>query len=272
MSMRMKTLLIIFLILTLWSTYSISDNTRTQSGASRETYFESFDNGQGGWIKGRMFPMTIFDGVAHCYSPWWVDANHAPPGGGYLNLIMWTYTNEKFMTESLDWFKSKGVRPPYTSAFDSKFIANNHSTDLTNTRLSVRMRGEIDLKGTQLYLLVQGKNDKTTANYIFKGQPFIINREWTEQTVTLTPDPSQWLCIGARHDMTDEYGCFPIDELLSDVNVDIIFVLFPVNVVPVEKVADKNKLRAVEDYHVDQSFLPKGVIMFDWIKIEYPEK
>ena len=109
------------------------------------------------------------------------------------------------------------------------------------------------------------------ANYVLTGQPFEITREWSEQTVTLTPDPSQWVCLGVRHDMTDTIGCFPVDELLCDVNIDIIFVLFPLNVVPVENVKDKNKFRAVADYHVDQSFLPKGVVMFDWIRIEYAD-
>ena len=261
-------------IVCLWTATAAADESAQASKSSkpsRETYFESFDHGSGGWGKGRRYPLTIFDGVAYTYGPWWVDANHAPPGAGYLNILLWIYTNRKVMEDSVGWFKSKGFGLPHKSVSENRFITNNQSTDFTNARLTVRMRGDIDLKGTNLYLHLQGSNGKTTANYILKGQPLTVNRDWTEQTVTLTPDPDQWLCIGARHDMTDEYGCFPIDELLSDVSVNIIFVLFPVNVVPVENIPDKHKLRAVADYHVNQEFLPKGVVMCDWVKIEYPE-
>ena len=80
---------------------------------------------------------------------------------------------------------------------------------------------------------------------------------------------------GARHDRTKyrgpPYGCGGIVEVLRDVNIDIIFVLFPLDVVPVEDVPDKNLLRAGVDYHVEHKHLPKGLIMFDWIKLEYPD-
>ena len=71
--------------------------------------------------------------------------------------------------------------------------------------------------------------------------------------------------------MQDEYGCDDIDEVLADVNLDIIFILFPVKVVPAGvDIEDVNVPRAVKDYPVDQQYLPKGLIMFDKIKIEYP--
>ena len=73
-----------------------------------------------------------------------------------------------------------------------------------------------------------------------------------------------------RHDRKS-YGCSSIAEVLCDVNVDIIFVLFPLNVVPIEDIPDKHKLRAGVDYHVEQKFLPKGLIMFDWVKLKYPD-
>jgi len=53
--------------------------------------------------------------------------------------------------------------------------------------------------------------------------------------------------------------------------MDIIFVLFPLKVVPAcGDIEDINIPRAVKDYPVDQQYLPKGLIMFDTIKIEYP--
>lgn len=71
--------------------------------------------------------------------------------------------------------------------------------------------------------------------------------------------------------MKDEYGCDDIDNVLADVNLDIILTLFPVNVVPAGvEIEDINIPRAVEDYSVDQQYLPMGLIMFDTIKIEYP--
>ena len=52
----------------------------------RRTYVETFDDGPGGWYGGRKFALPVWDGVAYCYSPWWVDANHAPPGAGWRRL------------------------------------------------------------------------------------------------------------------------------------------------------------------------------------------
>ena len=72
--------------------------------------------------------------------------------------------------------------------------------------------------------------------------------------------------------MQDEYGCDDIDKVLADVNFDIIFILFPVKVVPAGvEIDDINIPRAVKDYPVDQQYLPKGLVMFDTVKIEYPD-
>ena len=72
--------------------------------------------------------------------------------------------------------------------------------------------------------------------------------------------------------MKEEYGCDDIDKVLADVNFDIIFILFPVKVVPAGvEIDDINIPRAVKDYPVDQQYLPKGLVMFDTVKIEYPD-
>jgi hypothetical protein len=129
-----------------------------------------------------------------------------------------------------------------------------------------------DLGGVQLLLLVQSNVDRpprTTANFILTGQPFEITPDWTEQTVELIPDPKRWMCLGARHDLTDVYGYGDIAEVLRDVNVDIIFVLFPLNIVPIEKVENIHRQWAAKDYKVDMEFLPKGLVMFDTVQIEY---
>jgi hypothetical protein len=231
---------------------------------SRTPYIETFDHGPGGWYSDRYYALDVWDGVAYCYGPWWVDANHAPPGAGYLNLIMWLYTNKRKQAQG-----AKSRTMPYAN---SAFVEQGKSTDLRNAKLTVRLRGNMDLKGTHMVFLVQAETKKTTANFVLTGQPFKITREWSEQTVTLVPDPKHWTCMGARHDMTDVYGCDDIAKVLADVNLDIIFVLFPVKVVPLcEKIKDINQPRAVKDYPVDPQYLPKGLIMFDTVRIDYPQ-
>jgi hypothetical protein len=173
-------------------------------------------------------------------------------------------------------------------ASDNTFVQQRKSTDFTNAKLTVRLRGAFDppkdtrlsfsarggevpmgLQGSQLLLLVQAETKKTTANFVLTGQPFHITREWSEQTVALKPDPSQWTCLGSR-DPRSVYGCDDISEVLKNVNLDIIFVLFPLKVVPIGKVGIPHLGRAGEDYPVKQEFLPKGLLMVDTVRIEYP--
>jgi len=237
------------------------------AGQSREPYGENFDNGPGGWLANRYDPLPILDGTVYCYSPWYLDSHHAPPGAGYLHMLMYLYTSGKY------------VGPDRQSHLaGNRFIEQNKSTDLTNARLTVRLRGDVDLQGSKLLLLVQGKTPKTMANFVLSGQPLRIEREWTEQTLVLSPDPGQWTCLGARWDKTDQYGCDDITVLLKDVNFDIMFVLFPLKVVPThpETVKDMHRMRPGQDYpgypsyEVEQRYLPRGVIMFDSVRIDYP--
>jgi hypothetical protein len=237
------------------------------AGQSREPYIEDFDRGAGGWLANRYDSLPIFDGAAYCFGPWYLDSHHAPPGAGYLHMLMYLYTSDK------------NVGPERTSHLDgNRFIGQNKSTDLTNARLSVRLRGEIELHGAHLLLLIQGKTPKTTANFVLSGQPLQVEHDWMEQTLTLTPDPKQWTCLGARWDKGNEYGCDDIAAVLRDVNWDIMFVLFPLKIVPThpDRVSDLHKMRPGQDYpgypsyEVEHKYLPKGIIMFDWVKIEYP--
>jgi hypothetical protein len=241
---------------------------------SRTPYVETFDHGAGGWIANRRDPLPIWDGAAYCIGPWFLDPNHAPPGAGYLHLLMYLTTGAKWL--------------PYENA-ENRFIEQRKSTNLLNARFTLRLRGLFDLsektpnpvnprlgevpmglQGSELLLLVQAETQKTTANFVLTGQPFQITREWSEQTIVLKPDPKQWTCLGSRHDLADEYGCAEIAEVLRDVNVDFILVLFPLKVIPTGEIADLHRPRAGEDYPVRQEVLPKGLLMVDTVKIEYP--
>ena len=238
-------------------------------------YTETFDEGPGGWVADLCSPLPVWDGVAYCHSPWSVDANHAPPGAGYLHVLMYLYTQAN---PGLAW---NGV---------NRFVESGFSTDLTNAKVTARLRGSMelagplcnnqtpgpprDLDGVQLFIHVQSHLEgppERTVNLILTGQPFEITEDWSEQTVQLSPDPAQWTSLGTRHDLTHLYGDGDIAEVLADVNHDIIFLLFPLNIVPVGEVDDIHQQWAARDYKVDMAYLPKGLVMFDTVKIEYAE-
>ena len=250
-----------------------------KTAAMSKLYTETFDHGPGGWIADLRGSLPVWDGVAYCCSPWSVDANHAPPGAGYLHILMYLVTHREWLNP-LD-AEQHGV---------NRFVDNGCSTDLTNAKVTVRVRGlidlagplcndhtpvpQIDLGGIQFLLLVQARLDgpaSTRVNFILTGQPFEITADWSEQTVQLVPDPKQWTCLGARHDMNDNYGYGDIAEVLRDVNVDIIFILFPLTIVPIGEVENAHRLWAAKDYKVDMQYLPKGLVMFDSVQIEYAQ-
>ncbi len=227
---------------------------------SRTPYLASFDKNADGWLADRHYPLNVHDGVAESSSPWFLDYWHAPPGAGYLHLVIWMHTHERHVFE---------YYPGYEG---NPFVEQGKSRDFTNAKLSIRVRGDIDLKGTSLVVLLQADVPRTPlrCNYAMSGRPLPVSSQWQELSVTLSPDESLWTCMGARHDRTD-YGCSSIAEVLRDVNVDIIFILFPLNVVPIEDVADPHLLRPRLDYAIDETLLPEGSIMFDWVKLEYAD-
>lgn len=229
----------------------------------RDPYLETFDDGPGGWhgavTPDRVETPEIEDGVLISRSPWWVDYNHAPPGGGYLHLLAYLHTHAKFVDET-----------SIARLGRNRFVDSGYSRDMRNARLTARLRGDVDLQGAQLLILAQADVPGTRTNFVLTGQPFKITPEWSEQTVTLKPDPDQWLCLGSRHDRTDLYGIGDIGDALRDLNVDIIFVLFPLTIVPLNQITDSHWTRADEDYAVDRSRLPSGVFMLDTVRIDYP--
>ena len=102
------------------------------------------------------------------------------------------------------------------------------------------------------------------------GQPFAVTREWTEQTVTAVPDPRQWTCMGGRHDRADYYGHVDLKAVLADVNVDIMFILFPLSIRPMGPIdGDPHLLRPGKDYPVWQSSLPEGYVVLDKVRIDF---
>jgi len=230
--------------------------------AKGRTYIETFDDGPGGWLGwvgggGGPRRLEIVDSAAITRSPWGVDFNHAPPGAGYLHLL---YVLLMFR-------KCEDLSGP------NRFLDGGFSRNLTNARFTTRLRGELDAKGAQLLLLVQAAVGKVVANFVLRGQPIPVTTEWCETTLHLVPDPAQWLCLGTRGPGADcaNYGAAPIADVLSDVNIDLILVLFPLDVRPLGPiVGDPHHLRAGKDYPIDTSRLPSGYVMLDEVRIEYP--
>jgi len=225
-------------------------------------YRETFDEGPGGWLgwdgKG-MQRLEIRDGAAISRGPWWIDFNHAPPGGGYLHLLYVLYT------------KAGADERLNKLAGTNRFAAGGFPRDFTNVKMSVRIKGDVKLRGAQLVLLVQGKVGERWINHVLTEQPIKITPEWTEQTITLVPDARQWKCLGSRHDRMETYGTAEIAPLLRDVNADIILVLHPLDVVPLNPIqGDPHRLRAGLDYAADPSRLPEGTVMLDEVRIEFP--
>jgi hypothetical protein len=205
-------------------------------------------------------PLGIENGAAVCRGPWWIDYNHAPPGAGYLHLFCALHTDAKY-AEDPHYAEVAGV---------NRFVEGNFSADWTNAKLTLRLKGELEARGSQLLFLAQAQVGTHTVGHLLTGQPFEITPEWSEQTVTLTPDPAQWKCLGVRHDRTETYAWGDVADVLRNLNVDVLLVLHPLNIVPLQPFeGDPHLLKAGEDYEVDRSLLPDGVVYIDEIRIEF---
>lgn len=220
---------------------------------------EDFRAGVGGWggwrRQGEHVPLHVEDGVLLVRGPWGVGAYHAPPGGGYLALLTYLHTDDRFVPEF--------ARPNH-------FIERGQSTDVRGARMTVRMRGDLRLRGAEVVVLVQSQVGEVVSNWVLVGQPLEITPDWSEQVVRLDADPAQWRCLGTRHDIAD-YGWAPVEEVLADVNLDIILVLYPLTVVPQEPTDDIQRLRPEVDYAIDEAYLPDGHVEISTIRIDYPE-
>lgn len=227
------------------------------------TYIENFDDGPGGWfgwIDNALGPkrLEIRDGCAITRSPWWIDYNHAPPGAGYLHLLYALMTRGK----SGEHFNE--------TAGHNRFIDGKFPTDFTNSRITLRLKGELETRGSNLVLLCQATKDETISGWMLTGQPLQVTQDWSEQTLVVAPDQKSWTCLGARHDRGNFYGRIELAEVLANVNVDIILVLFPLEVMPMGPIAgNRHTLRPEKDYPVWRSRLPEGYVMLDTVSIDF---
>lgn len=231
---------------------------------SAATYTESFEDGAGGWIAwlgpNRPVPATIEDGALDSRSPWGIDTNHAPPGGGYLHLLFILHTASQ-----------PDPSPTYGPLLHgNRFIDGGYPRDFRNARVTLRLKGAVDLQGAELRLHCQSRVGDRAINFVLTSQSFVVTPDWTEQTITLAPDPAQWLCLGARRDLTDVYGWGGIEDVLRDVNIDIILLLHPLRIVPLNpQQGGPHQRRAGSDYEVDSSYLPSGEISLGNVQIEF---
>ena len=227
-------------------------------------YCEAFDDGPGGWYgwidnQHGYKRLMMRDSAIITHSPWWIDYNHAPPGAGYLHMLACLQT--------------AGASGEYQKecAVPNRFVIVGFTTDMRGAKLTLRLRGELETRGANLLLLVQGAADRKVSGWALTGRPFHVTKDWSEQTVLLEPDEKLWTGLGARHDRTDSYGRIDLARILADVNVNIMLIMFPLNVAPMLPMKDDpHKLRAGKDYPVWASRLPEGYVMVDEVRIDFP--
>ena len=233
------------------------------TGMSDRVYHEQFDEAPGGWygwISNAGGPKRLEweKGQITSRSPWWIDYNHAPPGAGYMHMVFCLAT----VGPQGEVYNEVGGANP--------FIADGCPTDFTNAVMTIRARGELAAQGSQLVLLIQGNVEGITSGWLFTARPFHVNESLSERTITLDPNPANWTALGVRHDRGDMYGVKPLERVLSDVNVNIMLVLFPLDVLPMGPIdGDSHILRPERDYPVWRHRLPEGYVTLDEVRIEF---
>jgi hypothetical protein len=106
------------------------------TGQSREPYIEHFDRGTGGWLANWYDPLPIFDGVAYCFGPWYLDSHHAPPGDAAL----------KFLTVA-----PGSISPGFNTQRKSYTVFVPHSCDSLNVTAVANDPGAaLEVKGSSL--------------------------------------------------------------------------------------------------------------------------
>ena len=227
------------------------------------TYRESFVQDCGrwwGWESNAAGPRALewTSGQVTSRSPWWIDYNHAPPGAGYLHMLFCTYTRGPISEDFAE------IGGPH------RLAQGGFPTDYREARVSLRLRGERRGRGAELVMLVQANIDGMTSAWVLTGEPVPVTEDWSEQGLVLAPDPSQWTCMGARHDRQDYYGHLDLERVLADVNVDIMLILFPLTVESMGPLdGDPHRLRPEKDYPVWHSPLPEGYVELDEIRIDF---
>lgn len=230
-----------------------------------KTYCEDFDDGAGGWLKvvdnwHVAAPLPVKDGALLCYGPWWVDYNHAPPGGGYLQLLACLNTRGPVGEVARE------------VGGTNRFVADNFPTDFRNASVAIRAKGELEPAGTDVCLLVQGTQDGICSGWVLTGQPIKVQKEFSETTLKLAPDASQWTSLGSRHDRRETYGTKPLEKVLANVNINIYLIMFPVKPRPMGPISgDPHILRAGRDYPIWPSSVAQGYVAVDRFQIAFQE-
>ena len=226
-------------------------------------YVETFEDDPGGWYgwisnAGGPKPLEHRRGSITSRSPWWIDYNHAPPGAGYMHMLF-----------CLSTFGSQGE--VYREAAGSnRFIAGGYSTDFTGATVTISASGELINQGAEILLLIQGNLEGITSGWLYTAQPFVVTGRAATQTITLNPDSEEWTALGVRHDRADMYGVKPLSDVLGNVNVNIMLVLFPLDVAPMEPLdEDLHILRPERDYPVWRHRLPEGYVTLDEVRIGF---
>ncbi len=226
-------------------------------------YRETFDTGPGGWSgwggneKG-IQSLESGESTLTSRSPWWIDYNHAPPGAGYLHMLFCLNTSGK-----------SGEHMKEVAGIN-QFTETGYPLDFRNATLTVRLRGELRARNAKLILLVQSIKRDICTGWMLTGQPIPISSDWATHTLHLRPEENQWTCLGARDGRSDFYGHAPLEKVLSNVNVNILFILFPLDVVPMGEIAGSpHQLRPERDYPVWRSDLPEGYVTLDDVEIRF---
>ena len=233
---------------------------------SKTEYIETFEDGPGGWYAwisnfGGPKPLEFGDGTVIARSPWWIDYNHAPPGAGYLHMLASLATSGP---------QSEAIRE---AGGANGFIAGGYPVDFRDAKVTVRLRGALLKHNAELVVLVQGMVEGICSGWLLTGQPLEMSERWTEQTVALAPDPAQWTPLGSRHDRGDTYGVKPMEQVLGNVDVNVMLVMFPLDVVPMGPIdGDPHILRPGHDYPVWQSRLPEGYVILDEVRIQFADE
>lgn len=226
-------------------------------------YHETFDDGPGGWFRvvDNVQPaaaLPVREGAIWSWGPWWVDYNHAPPGAGYLQLLMCLSTRGPFGEHQLEVGGS------------NRFTGEKYPLDFREALLTVRLKGELEPPSSQVCLLVQGSHNGKVSGWVHSGRPLTVSCDFTEQSVMLTPDPQLWTCLGARSGREEMYGFVPLDTILGNVNVNLYLVVFPVHPRPLGPLAgDPHHLRAGRDYPLWPSSIAQGYIAVDTFRVEF---
>ena len=96
---------------------------------------------------------------------------------------------------------------------------------------------------------------------------FALGPTFTETSVGLSLKSSNWTALGARHVRKDMYGVRVFANILSNVDVNSVLLLFALNFEPMGfLVGDAHLLRPDRDYPVWRSDLPEGYVILDSVR------